>query len=76
MNRRREQAATGIPPEVIADEPQVVAESMAEATQRLRDRGWMLAPLTQPVETPAEAKHRGSWRKWSLAAAGRRRRSQ
>lgn len=38
----REEAATGITPETLAVE-------MRTATERLREQGWKLSPLTSPV---------------------------
>ena len=32
-----------------SDAPIEAAQQMRAATQRLRDKGWMVSPLTQPV---------------------------
>ena len=39
MHSDREEAA-------ISDSPELVAETMAHATERLRENAWMIAPMT------------------------------
>jgi hypothetical protein len=46
VHRDREEAA-------IREDPQVVVETMTDATERLRDQAWMIAPLTKPAIEPA-----------------------
>src|SRR5438045_4122546 len=37
--------------EAILESPEAVADEMSEATERLRDQAWMIAPLTRaPIE--------------------------
>ena len=40
---------------MIADAPEAVAESMSDATDRLRDQAWMVAPMTTgAIDTVSE----------------------
>ena len=36
----------------LSDAPQVAAEEMSDATDRLREQAWMVAPLTSGVVDP------------------------
>lgn len=53
-----EDTAVGLDPEVVAEEPDVVAVTMAGATQRLRAKAWMLAPLTETVRSADDSSPR------------------
>ena len=44
---------SGSEDEPVVPLPEQAAEQMREATDRLREQGWMVAPITQPV-LPAE----------------------
>ena len=39
----------------LTEAPQVAAKEMSDATDRLRDKAWMVAPLTAGVLDPAAA---------------------
>jgi len=44
----------------INDSPEVVADTMSDATDRLRDQAWMVAPLTSGAVTDAPTRSRAS----------------
>lgn len=52
-----EVVSVGLDPEVVAEEPDLVAATMSSATRRLRANGWMLAPLMRPARTAEDVPH-------------------